>query len=87
LGRRADQQHATIVIMDRKRAALALSVVRGLLDDNPQAERMALEAFDTLEDAATAYAYLVGLLVEETATFRRQPVSVVIDDLRARLLE
>jgi hypothetical protein len=59
--------------VDPKRAELALSVVQGLLHEDAAAERMAIEAFDSLEDAATAYAYLVGFLIEDLADARRTP--------------
>ena len=72
--------------MDPKRASLALSVVQGLLNDDPKAERMALEAFDSLEDAAMSYAYLVGFLIEDIAAVRRMSVSTAIAELRTRLL-
>ena len=72
--------------MDPKDAGLALSVVQGLLGDDPAAERMALEAFDSVEDAAKAYAYLVGYLIEEVAAARRTSEATAIADLRARLL-
>lgn len=73
-------------MVDPKEAALALSVVQGLLGDDPAAERMALEAFDSVDAAAKAYAYLVGYLIEEVAVARRTPEETVIADLRARLL-
>jgi hypothetical protein len=46
---------------------------------------MAVEAFASLEDAATAYAYLVGFLIEDLADARRASVAVVIASVRARL--
>jgi hypothetical protein len=74
------------LLVDPKRASLALSVVQGLLNDDPKAERMALEAFDSLEDAAMSYAYLVGFLIEDVAAARRLSVSTAIAELRTRLL-
>jgi len=74
------------LLVDSKRASLALSVVQGLLNDDPNAERMALEAFDSLEDAAMSYAYLVGFLIEDVAAARRLSVSTAIAELRTRLL-
>jgi hypothetical protein len=59
------------LLVDPKRASLALSVVQGLLNDDPRAERMALEAFNSLEDAAMSYAYLVRFLIEDIAAARR----------------
>ena len=50
------------------------------------AESMALEAFDSVEDAAKAYAYLVGYLIEEVAAARRISEATAIADLRARQL-
>jgi hypothetical protein len=47
---------------------------------------MASEAFDALDDAATAYAYLVGFLVQEMAELRNLPVVELVTELRARLL-
>jgi hypothetical protein len=47
---------------------------------------MALEAFDSLEDAAMSYAYLVGFLIEDVAAARRLFVSTAIAELRTRLL-
>jgi hypothetical protein len=79
--------YGTMFSVDQNRAALALSVVQGLMSEDPSAQRMALETFDSLEDASTAYAYLVGYLVEELAAERRQPVLAVITDLRSRMLE
>src|SRR5262245_37470886 len=46
----------------------------------------AVEAFDSIEDAARAYAYLVGYLIEEVATARHTSEATVIADLRAGLL-
>jgi hypothetical protein len=46
---------------------------------------MAVEAFDSLEDAATAYAYLVGFLIEDLADARRTSVEMAIADVRGRL--
>jgi hypothetical protein len=46
---------------------------------------MAVEAFDSVEDAATAYAYLVGFLIEDLADARRMSVAMAIADVRARL--
>jgi hypothetical protein len=60
-------------------------VVQGLLQEDPGAERMAVEAFDSLEDAATAYAYLVGFLIEDLAEARRTSVAVAIASVRSRL--
>jgi hypothetical protein len=74
------------LLVDPKRASLALSVVQGLLNDDPRAERMALEAFNSLEDAAMSYAYLVRFLIEDIAAARRMSVSTVIAELRTRLL-
>jgi hypothetical protein len=74
------------LLVDPKRASLALSVVQGLSNDDPNAERMALEAFDSLEDAAMSYAYLVGFLIEDVAAARRLSVSAAIAELRTRLL-
>jgi hypothetical protein len=71
--------------VDPSRARLALGVVQGLLDNNPKAEGMALEAFDSLEEAAMSYAYLVGYLIEDVAAARRMTVSTAIAELRARL--
>jgi hypothetical protein len=73
--------------VDRSAAALALSVVQGLIDDDPAAEQMALEAFDSLEEAATAYAYAVGYLVIELAALQACTPSDVIAELRRRLNE
>lgn len=74
------------LLVDPKRASLALGVVQGLLNDEPKAERMALEAFDSREDAAMSYAYLVGFLIEDVAAARRLSVSAAIAELRTRLL-
>jgi len=71
--------------VDPKRAELALSVVQGLLHEDAGAERMAIDAFDSLEDAATAYAYLVGFLIEDLADARRTSVAMAIAGVRARL--
>jgi hypothetical protein len=73
--------------VDRGAAALALSVVQGLIDDDPAAEQVALEAFDSLEDAATAYAYAVGYVVTELATWQSRTPADVIAELRRRLNE
>ena len=75
----------TISQVDPNRARLALGVVQGLLDNDPKAEGMAPEAFDSLEEAAMSYAYLVGYLIEDVATARRMTVSMAIAELRARL--
>jgi hypothetical protein len=40
-----------------------MTVVEGMLNDIPGATDMALEAFDSLDDAAEAYAYLAGFMV------------------------
>jgi hypothetical protein len=56
-----------------------------LLREDPAAERMAVEALDSLEDAATAYAYLVGFLIEDLADARRTSVAMAIAGVRARL--
>ena len=71
--------------VDPNRARLALNVVQGVLDNDPKAEGMAPEAFDSLEEAAMSYAYLVGYLIEDVATARRMTVSTAIAELRARL--
>jgi hypothetical protein len=56
------------------------------LNHDPNAERTALEAFDSLEDAAMSYAYLVGFLIEDVAAAPRLFVSTAIAELRTRLL-
>ncbi|HEY9563983.1 MAG TPA: hypothetical protein VIR30_09460 [Nocardioides sp.] len=71
--------------MDPSRAVLALSVVQGLMDEDPHAERMAAEAFDSTEEAAEAYAYLVGYLVEELAVARHTQRQTVLTELMSRL--
>jgi hypothetical protein len=48
---------------------------------------MALEAFDSLEEAATAYAYAVGYMVIELAALQACTPSDVIAELRRRLNE
>jgi hypothetical protein len=58
--------------------------VEGLIADAPGAEEMAIEAFDSLEEAATAYAYLVGYLLQHAAHLSGGSVDEVMADLRER---
>jgi hypothetical protein len=46
---------------------------------------MAVEAFDSLEEAATSYAYLVGFLIEDLAAARRTSVAAAIASVRSQL--
>lgn len=50
--------------MNATDARLALSIVEGLVRDAPGAEGVALDAFDSLEAAAVAHAYLAGFVLE-----------------------
>ena len=53
--------------MDPQEASLALSIIEGLVQDAPGADDMALDAFDSVEAAALAHAYLAGFLLEMLA--------------------
>jgi hypothetical protein len=43
---------------------MALSVTEGMLRGDAAADDLAADAFDTAQDAALAYAYLAGFLLE-----------------------
>jgi len=53
---------------DRRRPALlALNIAGGLSREDADAEALALAAFADLEEAAEAYAYLTGFLLQALA--------------------
>ena len=67
--------------MNATDARLALSLVEGFVRDAPGAEDMAVDAFDSLERAALAHAYLAGfvleMLAEQLATTVAEAASIV----------
>ena len=70
--------------MDDRRtlAVRALSLSAGVARADAAAEDLLVDAFDTLEEAAEAHAYLAGFLLEVLAGQRREDV----DRTRAHLL-
>jgi hypothetical protein len=71
---------------DRRHLAnLALSLVEGTVRNDPAADALLLDAFDSLEEAATAHAYLSGFLIQYLAEARGGGISLTIDAVRALL--
>ena len=71
--------------MDAAQARLALAVFAGFLRDDPAAEDIALDAFDSLDDAAMSYAYLCGYLVVTLADALQVTAVEALDQVRAAI--
>lgn len=71
--------------MDKVEARLALGIVEGLVRESPGAEELALDVFDSLEQAAVAYAYLSGFLLEILAENLGMTGAEAASLVRARL--
>ena len=66
-------------------ARVALSLIEGVAQQIPEAEAMLVEAFDSQEDAAAAFAYLAGFLIEVVAASRGETVEESIRSVRRML--
>jgi hypothetical protein len=62
-------------LMDREAVGLALSLAEGVALGDAGADDLLLDAFDSVEDAARAHAYLAGFLLQVVAAERQEPVS------------
>ncbi|HEX5587378.1 MAG TPA: hypothetical protein VFZ17_08730 [Acidimicrobiia bacterium] len=64
----------------RELARLALALVEGSLTVGDAADELFVDAFESLEEAATAHAYLAGFILEYLAVERgEQPVQTVAE--------
>jgi hypothetical protein len=71
---------------DRRHLAnLALSLVEGTVREEPAADDLLLDAFESLDEAATAHAYLAGFLIQFLAEARGDGILPTIDAVRALL--
>ncbi|HEY7135532.1 MAG TPA: hypothetical protein VIB48_10740 [Acidimicrobiia bacterium] len=69
----------------RHLARLALDLVEGCVRNDPAADSLLADAFDSAEEAAAAHAYLTGFVLQALAQARTEPVEVTAGYVR-RLL-
>jgi hypothetical protein len=70
----------------RELARLALALVEGSLTVGASADEMFIDAFESLEEAASAHAYLTGFVVQYLAAERGETVDQAVVRIR-RLLD
>jgi hypothetical protein len=71
--------------MNRRAAKVALSVIPGQLREDPKADEIALEAFGSLEEAASSYAYLAGFLLQSYGIATGQTAPQAAATIRSHL--
>jgi hypothetical protein len=69
----------------RHLARLALGLVEGCVRDDAAADSLLVDAFESVEEAAGAHAYLAGFVLQALAHARAEPVEVTAGYVR-RLL-
>ena len=74
---RAYRRNARLGVVEqhRKEARLALSLVRGLVENTHGAHEILLDAFDDVAHAAVCHAYMSGFLLQALAEQRRESPS------------
>ena len=70
----------------RDLAKLALALVEGSLRVGDAADELFIDAFDTVEEAVTAHAYLAGYVLQYLAVQRDETMTRTVEEVR-RLLE
>jgi hypothetical protein len=70
----------------RELARLALALVEGSLSVGEAADEMFVDAFESLEEAAFAHAYLTGFVVQYLAVQRAERADQTVAEIR-RLLD
>jgi hypothetical protein len=70
----------------RELAGLALALVEGSLSVGAAADELFIDAFESLEEAAAAHAYLTGFVIEYLAALRNERVASTVGEIR-RLLD
>lgn len=71
--------------MDREAARLALSLAEGAASNDSRADGLAVDAFDSVEDAAQAHAYLTGFLLQVLANERQETVQASAEHVKGLL--
>jgi hypothetical protein len=71
----------------RHLARLALDLVEGCVRDAAAADSLLVDAFESVEEAAAAHAYLTGFVLEALAEARREHVPAAAGYIRHLLGE
>jgi hypothetical protein len=69
----------------RQQAAIALSLVEGLLRADPSASGLLIDTFDSVEQAAAAHAYLAGFTLQCLAVQRAEDLATTAAFVRHTL--
>ena len=69
----------------RELAKLALALVEGSLRVGDAADELFIDAFDSVEEAVTAHAYLAGYVLQYLAVQRGETIARTIEEVRKLL--